>query len=112
MAPAFAVIELVVDDAALAGRIVKRAEQAAAAGQPARRDDTPEVFDDRLRAYYKQTAPLLGLLPRQGHLTAVDGMASMDAVTARSRQSSTHDIAWTGQRCAVISACPKRSGSC
>jgi len=78
-----AVIELVVDDAALVGRIVKRAEDAAAAGQPVRRDDTPEVFDDRLRAYYKQTAPLLGYYYAKGHLTQVDGMASMDAVEAR-----------------------------
>ena len=32
-----AVIELVVDDAALVGRIVKRADEARAAGQPVRR---------------------------------------------------------------------------
>lgn len=75
-----AVIELVVDDAALVGRIVKRAEEAKAAGQPVRRDDTPEVFDDRLRAYYKQTAPLLGYYYAKGQLQQVDGMQSMDAV--------------------------------
>ena len=69
-------IELVVDDAALADRIVKRAEEAQAAGQPARRDDTPEVFDDRLRAYYKQTAPLLGYYHAKGYCAAVDGMAA------------------------------------
>ncbi|TIO91115.1 MAG: adenylate kinase, partial [Mesorhizobium sp.] len=33
------VIELVVDDKALVGRIVKRAEDAKAAGQPVRKDD-------------------------------------------------------------------------
>jgi adenylate kinase len=33
------VIELVVDDKALVGRIVKRAEEAKAAGQPVRKDD-------------------------------------------------------------------------
>lgn len=75
-----AVIELVVDDAALVGRIVKRAKEAEAAGHPVRPDDTPEVFDDRLRAYYKQTAPLLGYYYAKGNLTQVDGMASMDAV--------------------------------
>jgi adenylate kinase len=78
-----AVIELVVDDAALVDRIVKRAQQAEAAGQPVRRDDTPEVFDDRLRAYYKQTAPLLGYYYAKGNLTRVDGMASMDDVTGQ-----------------------------
>jgi adenylate kinase len=41
------VIELVVDDKALVGRIVKRAEEAAAAGQPVRKDDNPEVFEER-----------------------------------------------------------------
>src|SRR5882762_5331240 len=38
-----AVIELVVDDKALVGRIVKRAEEARAAGQPVRKDDNPAV---------------------------------------------------------------------
>ncbi|WP_296644123.1 adenylate kinase [Roseinatronobacter sp.] len=75
-----AVIELVVDDAALVDRIVKRAEDAQAAGQPVRRDDTPEVFEDRLRAYYKQTAPLLGYYYAKEQLSQVDGMASVDAV--------------------------------
>lgn len=77
-----AVIELVVDDAALVGRIVKRAEEARAAGQPVRADDTPEVFADRLRAYYKQTAPLLGYYYAKGGLIQVDGMAAMDDVAA------------------------------
>ena len=48
-----AVIELVVDDKALVGRIVRRAEEAKAAGQPVRKDDNPEVFEERLREYYK-----------------------------------------------------------
>lgn len=78
-----AVVELVVDDRALVGRIVKRAEDAAAAGQPVRKDDTPEVFDDRLRAYYKSTAPLTGYYYAKGNLKPVDGMASIDEVTAQ-----------------------------
>lgn len=78
-----AVVELVVDDRALVGRIVKRAEEAAAAGQPVRKDDTPEVFDERLRAYYKSTAPLTGYYYAKGNLKTVDGMASMDDVTSQ-----------------------------
>jgi adenylate kinase len=80
--PLDAVIELVVDDKALVGRIVRRAEDAKAAGQPVRKDDNPEVFEQRLRAYYKSTAPLTGYYHAKGLLTGIDGMASMDDVTA------------------------------
>ena len=76
------VIELVVDDKALVGRIVKRAEEAKAAGKPVRKDDTPEVFDERLREYYKKTAPLTGYYYAKRMLTNVDGMQSIDQVTA------------------------------
>ena len=78
-----AVIELQVDDEALVGRIVKRAEESRAAGQPVRRDDTPEVFVDRLREYYKKTAPLLGYYYAKGNLQTVDGMAPMEQVAAQ-----------------------------
>lgn len=77
-----AVIELVVDDSALVGRIVRRAEEAAAAGQPVRRDDNPTVFAERLQEYYKKTAPLLGYYYAKGDLLQVDGMAEMDVVSA------------------------------
>ncbi|AZO07044.1 MULTISPECIES: adenylate kinase [unclassified Mesorhizobium] len=75
------VIELVVDDKALVGRIVKRAEDAKVAGQPVRKDDNPAVFEERLREYYKKTAPLTGYYYAKGKLKTVDGMASIDAVT-------------------------------
>ncbi|AZO46972.1 MAG: adenylate kinase [Mesorhizobium sp.] len=76
-----AVIELVVDDKALVGRIVKRAEDAKAAGQPVRKDDNPAVFEERLREYYKKTAPLIGYYYAKGRLKSVDGMADIDTVT-------------------------------
>jgi len=75
------VIELVVDDKALVARILKRAEEAKAAGQPVRKDDTAEVFDERLREYYKKTAPLIGYYYAKGKLVGVDGMASIDDVS-------------------------------
>lgn len=75
------VVELVVDDKILVGRIVNRAREAEAAGQPVRKDDNPEVFEERLREYYKKTAPLIGYYYAKGMLKGVDGMASIDEVT-------------------------------
>ena len=45
-----------------------------------RRDDTPEVFELRLREYYKNTAPLIGYYWAKKDLRQIDGMAEMDAV--------------------------------
>lgn len=81
-----AVVELLVDDKALVGRIVKRAEDAKAAGQQVRKDDNPEVFEERLREYYKKTAPLTGYYYAKGALRTVDGMAPVDQVTSAIRQ--------------------------
>lgn len=76
------VVELIVDDKALVSRIVKRADVARAAGLPVRKDDNAVVAEERLREYYKKTAPLTGYYHAKGLLKNVDGMASMDAVTA------------------------------
>lgn len=80
-APLDVVIELVVDDKILVSRIAKRAADAQAAGQPVRKDDNPDVFEERLRAYYKSTAPLIGYYHAKGLLRGVDGMAPIDDVT-------------------------------
>ncbi len=76
-----AVVEFVVDEAALVQRIVARAQQAEAAGQPVRKDDNPEVFKTRLDAYRAQTAPLSEHYRAKGMLRTVDGMAPIDDVT-------------------------------
>lgn len=77
-----AVIELQVEDDVLVERIVGRAKEAAAAGQPVRADDNEESLRTRLMAYYKQTSPLVGYYYAKGDLKSVDGLASMDEVAA------------------------------
>ncbi|MFZ4530500.1 MAG: adenylate kinase [Alsobacter sp.] len=77
-----AVVELVVDQSALVHRIVKRAAEAAAAGQPVRKDDDPEVFKTRLAAYNADTAVVAPYYARTGKLKQIDGMQPVDTVTA------------------------------
>ena len=77
-----AVIELRVDDDTLVQRIVGRAAEAAAAGQPVRADDNEESLKVRLMEYYKKTSPLIGYYYAKGALQSVDGLASMEDVGA------------------------------
>ncbi len=70
------VVRLKVDEAQLMARIAKRfAEQG-------RTDDNPESYAVRLKAYNDQTAPLLPYYQKQGKLTEVDGMGSVESVTS------------------------------
>ena len=77
-----AVIELVVDQTKLVDRIVNRAAEAKAAGQPVRKDDDPEVFKTRLEAYNRDTAVVSPYYEKAGKLTKIDGMQAVDAVSA------------------------------
>ena len=77
-----AVVELKVDEAMLVGRIEKRAADTLARGETVRKDDTPEVFKQRLEAYRAQTAPLSAYYATTGMLETVDGMKPIDTVTA------------------------------
>lgn len=76
------VIELRVDQTKLVDRIINRAEEAKAAGQPVRKDDDPEVFKDRLAAYNRDTAVVVPYYEKTGLLSVIDGMQAIDAVTA------------------------------
>jgi len=76
-----AVLELVVDPAALVSRIEKRAAETEAAGGTVRPDDRPDVLAKRLEAYREQTAPVSAYYAESGRLKTIDGMAPIDAVT-------------------------------
>ena len=76
-----AVIEFKVDEAALVGRIEKRAAETLARGDAVRKDDNPDVFKTRLEAYKAQTAPLSAYYAQRGMLKTVDGMRPIDEVT-------------------------------
>ena len=76
-----AVLELEVDEDVLLVRVKGRADEAANQGRPVRRDDNPEVFKTRLRAYRAQTAPVTEYYRSQGLLHIVDGLQPIDVVT-------------------------------
>jgi len=76
-----AAIELEADAAKLVERIMRRAEETKAAGQPVRKDDDPEVFRTRLEAYRRDTAAVTPYYAQRGLLRGVDGMASVAEVS-------------------------------
>ena len=73
-----AVIEIGVDEAALLARIEKRARETGGA----RADDNAETLHKRLAVYRQQTAPVAGYYRQKGMLSRVDGMGSMEEVSA------------------------------
>lgn len=99
-----AVIEMQVDDAALVARITGRFtcgqcgevyhDQTRPTNVPGtcdvcgshdlkrRADDNEDALKTRLMEYYKKTSPLIGYYYAKGQLSAVDGLAEMDAVAA------------------------------
>ncbi|MFC6200245.1 adenylate kinase [Ponticaulis profundi] len=71
-----AVIRLQVDEDSLLDRVTKRFEE------QGRDDDNPETFKKRLDAYNAQTAPLLPIYAERQKLAQVDGMRSIEEVSA------------------------------
>jgi adenylate kinase len=72
------VIEITVDEAILKDRIENRARQTGGA----RADDTAATLHNRIAVYRKQTAPVAGYYRGRSALSAVDGMGSIDEVSA------------------------------
>jgi adenylate kinase len=81
-----AIIELKVDEDILLERIKRRISEMTSRGEKVRTDDTPKVLKGRLTTYRVQTAPLVDYYAAKGMLKSVDGMASIDKVTAAINQ--------------------------
>jgi len=72
-----AVVELVVDNDEVVGRLISRA------AKEGRADDTEDVIRRRLEVYAQQTEPLVGHYRDQGVLVTVDGVGEVTDVTER-----------------------------
>ncbi len=72
-----AVISLTADEDAIVERMLKRAEI------ENRPDDNEETFRNRLEVYHQETDPLLEVYGERGLLVEVDGMGSVEEVSAR-----------------------------
>ncbi len=72
-----AVVQLVVDDEHVLERLRERAHR------QGRTDDTAEVIRHRLDIYHASTEPLVEYFRERGLLRIVDGIGSIDDVTAR-----------------------------
>ncbi|MCB1518462.1 MAG: adenylate kinase [Hyphomicrobiaceae bacterium] len=73
-----AVVEIRVDAEALIDRIKTRAAESG----ESRADDNEDVLRNRLEVYRAQTAPLVTYYENKGLLRSVDGMASIEEVSA------------------------------
>ncbi len=71
------VIELTADTDEVVARLINRA------AEQGRADDTEEIIRHRLDVYTEQTAPLTALYASRGQLIKVDGLGSVEEVTAR-----------------------------
>jgi len=72
-----AVIELQIDESHVRERLAHRAEQ------EGRSDDTEDAIHRRLDIYYRSTAPLVDYYRQKNLLRTVDGVGSIEDVTAR-----------------------------
>ena len=72
-----AVVELDVDNESVIARLLDRAVK------DGRADDTEEVIRRRLDVYSEQTEPLVGYYREHGLLRSVDGVGTIEDITAR-----------------------------
>lgn len=77
-----AAVELRVNESALLQRVEARVAQMIERGETVRVDDTPEVLSKRLASYRTSTEPLVHYYSEKRKLVTIDGMMSIEEVTA------------------------------
>lgn len=78
-----AVVELTVDTDEVVARLLARAQE------QGRVDDTEDVIRARMQIYAEETAPLAAVYRERGLLHQVDGMGSVEQVSARIEEAVT-----------------------
>lgn len=78
-----AVIELTADTETLVGRVANRARETGVV----RADDSADVIRKRLDVYRELTEPLVAYYRERGLLKTIDGLASIEEVTAAIRRA-------------------------
>lgn len=104
-----AVVELRVNESALLQRVETRVAQMRERGEAIRADDTPEVLSKRLSSYRAQTEPLVDYYSEKRKLATVDGMMSIDEVTAKIGQVLAA-LAASDSSAKAAAKSPKKSG--
>jgi adenylate kinase len=77
-----AAVELRVNESALLQRVEARVAQMMERGETVRIDDTPEVLSKRLASYRTSTEPLVHYYSEKRKLVTIDGMMTIEEVTA------------------------------
>lgn len=72
-----AVVQLVVDEEELVGRLLRRAHQ------DGRSDDTEQTIRHRQALYARETAPLIALYQERGLVDQIDALGAVDDVSDR-----------------------------
>ncbi|NUO72127.1 MAG: adenylate kinase [Frateuria sp.] len=85
--PLDAVVKLEVPGEAIVGRCQIRFQA------EGRADDNPETVRKRLSVYAEQTAPVADFYARRGKLQVVDGVGSLDEITARIKRALERESA-------------------
>uniref|UniRef100_A0A7S3NHA5 UMP-CMP kinase n=1 Tax=Aureoumbra lagunensis TaxID=44058 RepID=A0A7S3NHA5_9STRA len=80
-----AVLYLETSEQVMQDRILKRANQAKAAGEATRSDDNPDAIKKRFKTYIEATMPIIEHYRSKGILYVVDSTPSADTVFAKVR---------------------------